>query len=316
MTTLTKIFIGVDVSKKSLDIHLNPLNKGFRIENSKKGIESLLKIFKAYDIEQIVCEASGGYEFLLCKVLTEAGYKIWCVEPKRIRAFIISEGQKVKTDKIDAKMLALFASQKQRAYTPINTNPVLLELSALIKCRASLVEQLKIFKTYLKSPIFDYYCSKIYKENIFNIENQIKKLDKQIKSLTEKDENLLQRIKIMMTMKGVGFTIAVTLAAEMPELGYIENNAAAALLGVAPYVRQSGNYEGKRAICGGREMPRRVMYMGALSASYSDSKFGRIYKKLRNGGKEAKVAITAIMRKMIVILNTLLRKNEMWNPAM
>lgn len=316
MTILTKIVIGVDVSKKFLDIHINPLDKGFRIENSKKAIESLLRKFKGYNIEQIICEASGGYEFLMCKMLTEAGYKTWCVEPKRIRAFIISEGQRAKTDKIDAKMLALFASQKQCAYKPINMTPVLLELSALVKCRASLVEQLKIFKTHLKSPIFEYYCSKIYSENISNVEKQIEKLDIHIKALVKRDENLSNRIKIMMSMKGIGFIIAVTLAAEMPELGYIENDAAAALLGVVPYVRQSGNYVGRSTIYGGREMPRRAIYMGALSASHTESKFGLMYKKFRNRGKEAKVAITAVMRKMIVTLNALLRKNEMWNPIM
>ena len=138
---ISQIFIGVDVSKAFLDIHIHPLNKDLRIDNTEQGLRKLIKILSGYIIAQVVCESSGGYEYLMLKKLAESNYKVWRVQAKRIRAFIISEGIKAKTDKIDARMIALFASQKQCKYQSANYSESEERLRALVKCRIDLVHK-------------------------------------------------------------------------------------------------------------------------------------------------------------------------------
>lgn len=313
--TITNVYIGVDVSKKFLDVHFLPLDKGIRIANTKQGVEKLIKKLSDLQIGQIVCEASGGYEYLMYSMLTDAKYDVWPVEPKRIKAFIYSEGQRAKTDKIDARMIALFASKMTRNYTPVHQTKAQYEIAALIKCKADLTAIAAQQKTKIQAPVMAQYCKEILMKNIEFTQLQIEELDKKIRSLVKQDKEIAQKVNLLSSMTGIGFSIASTLAVEVPELGVVNNKEIAAILGVAPYPKQSGAYVGRSTICAGRSMPRHLLYMGALSASQTDSCFGKFYKKLLAVGKRPKVALVALMRKMIVILNTLVRKGETWSPA-
>ena len=314
MNTLSKVWIGVDVAKNTLEIHIHPMVKGFSVSNTEAGIQKFLQTLTKYQVEQIVCEASGGYEFLMYRMLKKAGYQIWRVEPKRVKAFIYSEGQRAKTDKIDAKMLAIFASQKQCKNISIELSDEHYKLSSFNALRARLVEINAMQKAQLKGPMMQEHCNKILEDSIAFLEEKIVAIDKEIHLMVKMNQQLSAKIEILTSMTGIGILTAINLATGLPELGILDNKEIVALVGVAPYPRQSGTYIGKASISGGRAVPRKSLYMAALSASRSKSIFGSFYKKLRLKGKKAKIAIVALMRKMLVVLNTLIRKNEAWNP--
>jgi transposase len=308
---LPNIFVGIDISKKHLDVHFNPLNKSFRIENSAAGIEALLKNLSFYKVNQIVCESSGGYEHLLIKTLRDAQYKVWHIDPKQIKAFVKSQGVKAKTDKIDAKMMALFASKNQPQYQQNNKSEQLEILSALVRRRTDLTDIGAMEKKRLSHPS-QMHCKKDIQDHINFIEKQIKELEKEIDKIIDNDDDLKKKSNLMQTMPGIGKVTASALISEMPELGVIPNKQAAALVGVVPYPQESGSYKGEAHIEGGRKMMRHILYMSCLSACKYNPKFKEFYQRLKNSGKKSKVAMVAVMRKMIEGINTILYKNETW----
>src|SRR5258706_1576157 len=311
MKKITNFFVGVDVSKKWLDIYIHPKNEFFRISNCVIGINKLLQTLSAYNIERIVCESSGGYENLLLNLCAEAQYKIWQVDPKRIKAFIVSEGIKAKTDKIDAKMIALFASQKEPKYDKHQKSLVHCKLRALVQRKTDLTNMASMEKKRLNGPN-ELYC----KENIENIlkifSDNINTLDVEIQKIIDEDDDMNNRKQILESIPGIGKTTAANLIAHMPELGTVENKEAAALLGVAPYTKQSGTYKGQETISGGRFAPRCALYMAALTACRYNPVMKNFYSRLRNTGKKPKVAVVAVMNKLIVTINAMCKKNMKW----
>ena len=311
MEKITNFFVGVDVSKKWLDIYIHPKNEFFRISNCVIGINKLLQTLSAYNIERIVCESSGGYENLLLNLCAEAQYKIWQVDPKRIKAFIVSEGIKAKTDKIDAKMIALFASQKEPKYDKHQKSLVHCKLRALVQRKTDLTNMASMEKKRLNGPS-GLYC----KENIENIlkifSDNINTLDVEIQKIIDEDDDMNNRKQILESIPGIGKTTAANLIAHMPELGTVENKEAAALLGVAPYTKQSGTYKGQETISGGRFAPRCALYMAALTACRYNPVMKNFYSRLRNTGKKPKVAVVAVMNKLIVTINAMCKKNMKW----
>ncbi len=311
MKKITNFFVGVDVSKKWLDIYIHPKNEFFRISNCVIGINKLLQTLSAYNIERIVCESSGGYENLLLNLCAEAQYKIWQVDPKRIKAFIVSEGIKAKTDKIDAKMIALFASQKEPKYDKHQKSLIHCKLRALVQRKTDLTNMASMEKKRLNGPS-GLYC----KENIENIlkifSDNINTLDVEIQKIIDEDDDMNNRKQILESIPGIGKTTAANLIAHMPELGTVENKEAAALLGVAPYTKQSGTYKGQETISGGRFAPRCALYMAALTACRYNPVMKNFYSRLRNTGKKPKVAVVAVMNKLIVTINAMCKKNMKW----
>ncbi len=313
-TSVSKNFVGVDVSKDFLDVHIHPLGKSFRISNSKKAISKLLKELLTYNIEQIVCEASGGYDCFLLEMALKKSFKIWQVEPKRIRAFIVSEGIKAKTDKIDARYIALFASKKKPSYNSIGQSENEEELKALSRRRADLLQMITMEKNRFKHPQ-QKHSKKSISNHIKFMQREVKKIDEKIEQLIEKDDALNVKREILESIPGVGKVTAFTLLSSMPELGRIDNKPIASLLGVAPFDNQSGKFKGKSSINGGRRHVRKVVYMAAVSAIRCNSTFKVFYERLRTNGKGAKVALVAVMRKLITIMNVMLRKEEYWRSA-
>lgn len=311
MKKVANFFVGVDVSKNWLDVCIYPENKSMHFDNSAIGIDTLIKKLSNYTVEQIVCESSGGYENLLLTLCHNAGYKTWQVDPKRIKAFIISQGVRVKTDKMDAKMIARFASQQQAEYSKYQRSDNAEKIRALVRRKADLTEMAATEKRRLKSPS-GYYC-KDRIENLLNVLNQdIESLGIEIKKLIEQDEEMKERKEILESIPGIGETTAAALIADMPELGKIENKQAAALLGVVPYTKQSGMYKGLETISGGRPAPRCALYMAALTATRYNPVMKEFYNRLRSGGKKPKVAIVAVMNKLIITSNAMLKKKTKW----
>ena len=311
MNNVTKNFVGVDVSKNWLDVHIHPMGKSVRIDNTSDGIEQLLKIFTHNNITKIVCESSGGYENTLISVCSKAGYHVWRVDPKRIKAFIASEGVKAKTDKIDAKMIALFASQKEASYTQNKRSDLDEEIRALVRRKADLTEIAAMEKRRLKGPT-GLFCKDNIERLIGIIEQDIVCLEEKIQGLIKENPELSSKDDILQSIPGIGKATAAALIAEMPELGSIDNKKAAALLGVVPYTKQSGMYKGSETISGGRFAPRKALYMAALCATRHNDPMKIFYNRLREKGKRPKVAVVAVMNKLITTMNAMLRDNKKW----
>jgi len=311
MKKITDIFVGVDVSKHFLDIFLYPKNEYFRVTNSYEGVHKLLQTLAMHSIKRIACESTGGYENLLLDLCKQANYEIWQVDPRRIKAFIISEGIRAKTDKIDAKMIALFAAKKEPRYTKQTISLNHYKLRALIQRRTDLVGMASMEKKRLNGPT-GLYCKKNI-ENILSIlDEHINTLDAEIQKLIDEDDDMNNRKEILESIPGIGKVTAASLIAHMPELGTIENKQAAALIGVAPYTKQSGTYKGHEMIGGGRLAPRCALYMAALAACRYNPIMKNFYNRLRNAGKKPKVAVVAVMNKLIVTINAMCKKNTKW----
>lgn len=316
MKNISKVHVGVDVSKNKLDIYILEMKKHFVVPNNEDGLKELLKELSKHSVEQIVCESSGGYENFMLKTLAKKGFKTWQVEPRRIKAFIISEGIKAKTDAIDAHMIALFASSKKCPNAPLCTKFTIDEekLNAFSTRREQLKKILIAEKSRLRKNLND-PCMKLIEQHVNFISNQIKKLDTDMKKIITANENLARKAAIIQSMPGMGPVSAHNLIAEIPELGKLGKKEIASLLGVAPITKQSGTYNGAAHIYGGRANPRRILYMASLSAVRHNPIMCEFYQRLINKGKKPKVALVAVMRKMIVTTNVMIRNDTMWMTA-
>lgn len=315
MENLTKIYIGVDVSKNRLDLHLHPIAKAISCTNSEDGIKGLIDQLSTYSVKQVVCESSGGYEDLMLKMLRKAGYKVWSVEPNRIKSFIRSKGKKVKTDPIDAYMIALFAAQENQEHEHVEYGGNQAIIHDLVKRRKDLSEMIVAEKLRLKHPS-QITCSTEIQAHIDFMEKQLKELEDKIQKLIDGDDNLRKKAKIIESMPGIGKATAAMLIAEMPELGNMDKKKAGALVGVVPYTQQSGQYVGKASISGGRADVRSGIYMAAMVAARHNPTMKDFYCRLREIGKKpAKVAFVAVMRKMITILNIMVKTETPWRCA-
>jgi len=312
---LAKIIVGVDVSKDHLDIYIIPVNKHIRIKNSDTGFKKLLKELSSYEVQCIAFESTGGYEAPMARLLEQSGYQTWLIDPVRIKAFIKSEGIKAKTDIIDAKMIAMFVAQKERKYTPKPLPAEHFELRALVKRRESLTDMISMEKKRLKMPTQTEYCKELINDLVQSLEKQKDIVEKTINSFIARNDDWKRKSLIIQSIPGVGSVTASALISHMPELGTIENKPIAALLGVAPYTRQSGNYLGNASIYGGRPTPRWPLYMAALAATRFNPVFKEFYQRLINAGKAFKVALVATMRKLICTINVMLKNNAHWRFA-
>ena len=315
MKNSEKAFIGVDISKQHLDAYIRPISKHMRVENSKQGIRKLLqKLSKLnHDVGQIACESSGGYQRLMVRMLEEKRYKVWCANPALVKAFIRSEGVLVKTDAHDAKMIALFAEKKNRPYEKPPTTREFEDLQELVKRKSDITQMISSEKVRIQSPTASKECIKMIRQHIRYLEKQSTKIDLVITQRKTSNEEWKKKVEIMESIPGIGKETALNLLVFMPELGNITNKQSSALLGVAPYTRESGNYRGVGIIRGGRAVPRKMVYMAALSASRANPILKEFYCKLIAKGKRPKVALVAVMRKLVVFVNAMLSKEKSWN---
>ena len=313
MNNLSKVFVGVDVSKQYLDVCMLPENKSFRIANNKKGFNSFLQKIASFQVEQVVCESSGGYEQKFISTLDYAKYKTWIVQPQRVKAFIIAEGVRAKTDKIDARMIAKFASKMVCNYDKKSISAENKRFKEFVRRKTELIKMLAKEKTRFKGPTTE-FCKNIIKKHIKFIEKQVEIIEKEIINMISANDEWQQKAEILETVSGVGKATSTALIAHVPELGTLNSKQIASLIGVAPFTKESGSYVGKASIGGGRAIPRKAIYMAALTASRSNPVFEKFYNNLIARGKKPKVALVAVMRKMIITLNAMLRDKTIWNP--
>jgi transposase len=311
MNTLTEVYVGVDVAKDALVTFVRPTMDQIEVKNTANGIKKLLKALSKHNVKRVVCEASGGYEAEMLSMLGKAGYEAYQVDPKRIKGFKTSLGRYAKTDLQDAQAIALFAEKMQPRHEKKHFSEEELSLKSLVKRRADLVAAAAEEKTRLKHPL-QKKCADSIERHIAFINDEIKVKDKEIQALIEASNSWKRQSELLTSMPGIGKITAATIIVEMPELGSVSRGEAAALVGVAPYARQSGSYVGKTITMGGRFYLRKALYMAALTASRSNPVLAKFYQRLRKVGKAPKSAIVAVIRKMIIMLNVMKRENMLW----
>jgi transposase len=302
-------FVGVDVSKRWLDVQVHEDGQGWKVGNDPAGFATMITKMKLIGPAIIVFEATGGYESRCVKALAEAGLAVSVVNPTRVRRFAQAMGILAKTDKIDARVIAHFASVAEPVAKSRQT-PLEEQLAACVERRRQLLLDLVAEKNRLStSP--DCMQTDI-EEHIAWLHEHVEQLEEEIQDCISQKAEWQERAKIIDSVPGVGPVTATTLVAEMPELGLLNRQKIAALAGVAPFNKDSGPKKGKRRIFGGREGVRRTLYMAALSAAKHNPIIRAFYQSLLKRGKEKKVALTACMRKLLVIINVMVRDGKQW----
>jgi len=312
MTNITYTFnIGVDISKKRLDISFNN-NDTTSYTNDLSGFKQLLKRVTNKKMTRVVMEATGGYERPLVSFLQDKGIAVSIVNAKRVRDYAKALGRLAKTDKIDSHVIRLFAEAINPNVTEKSTESQ-QSLDSLTLRRNQLVKQRAMEKHHIETVT--------NKEAKLSINRSMKFFDKEIIRIEEKINELIdfdikikEKVNRLATLKGFGPVTSVTCISDLPELGTLSNKEISALVGVAPFCRDSGTMKGKRTIWGGRSQVRSVLYMATLSAVQHNPPIKEFYDRLLNKGKPRKTALVACMRKLIIIANSMLRNNIDWDP--
>lgn len=310
-----KIFVGIDVSKKWLDIAVLPGAEVWRVENNEAAIARLTQQVQAWsgELVRIVVEATGGYEAQLVAWLYQAHLPVSRVNPGRVREFARSVGQLAKTDKLDAKILARFGEAVQPALTHL---PSLAEqtLSAMANRRQQLLDTQTAEKNRLTTAPLSIQDS--LKNHLNWLKQEIHRLDQDMQQFIQQHPELKHKAELLQSVPGIAEVTSTKLIADVPELGQYNNKEIVALIGLAPMNRDSGKKFGKRFIQGGRADVRQVLYMATLSATRFNPLIRTFYLRLRQAGKPAKVALVACMRKLLTILNAILTHQTPWQPIL
>lgn len=303
--------IGIDVSKEWLDLLVLPGGETWRTRNHPAEVAVLVAKLKELHPERIVIEATGGYERLVVSELYGARLPVCRVNPQRVRYFARSIGQLAKTDKLDAQVLARFGETVKPALTQLPSETEQL-LSELLTRREQLTSILVAERNRLGTAPAQLRPS--WNEHITWLKKQIKQLSKEIDAFIDSAPALKEKDELLQEVQGVGKKTAAKLIASVPELGACDRKQIAALIGTAPYNRDSGYRKGQRSISGGRPEVRRVLYMATLAATRFNPVIRRFYQRLLQAGKKKKVALVACMRKLLTILNAIVRDRIHWNP--
>lgn len=304
---MTRTIAGVDVSKARLDVAVWPSGERFSVANDEDGRRALVARLRTMDVTQAAYEPTGGYEKALAAALVQAGLAARRVDPWRVRRFSEALGRRTKTDRVDALAIARFAAEvASDEPEAIAADPT---LQALAACRVQLVAErvrLKAQAQQADTPL----TRRLTAERLALVERQLRDLMAELRRHVAADPTLKRRCDLMTSMPGVAEITALTLLADLPELGHRDGKRIAALAGVAPHHRQSGANPGRSAIAGGRAGLRRVLYMAALSAARFNPAWKAWRDSLTAKGKPAKLTLVAVMRKMIVTLNAMIKADQ------
>ena len=304
--------VGIDVSKLFFDLHILEDNRDIHFENTPKQVKKCVDHLTRLSVGLVVLESTGGYEIPLASELQAAGLPVTVVNPRRIRDFAKAQGQMAKTDKLDARNIADFGAMLQPPIRKvIDENQRVLK--ALAARRAQLIK-MRTAEANRMEHVFEKEVARSLKAILRVLEKEIERVDQQIKNHIDQQPELKQKVAILKSVPGIGDITARMLVVELPELGLINKKEIAALVGVAPMNRDSGMFKGKRMTGGGRRQVRAKMYMPTLVAIQHNPVISQYYQKLLEKGKSKMTAVVAAMRKLIVILNTIMKKNQMWEP--
>jgi transposase len=305
-------FVGIDVAKATLDLAVRPTGETWQVPNEDAALPALVVRLRALAPTRVVLEATGGFEHAVVAALAAAGLPVVVANPRQVRDFGRATGQLAKTDRIDAALLALFAERVQPALRPLPDEAAQV-LDAFLTRRRQILEMLVAERNRLG------FAKRAIRRDI---DQHIRWLEKRLKDVDHELEAAVQASPVwratedlLRTVPGIGPVISRTLLGELPELGHLNRKQIAALVGVAPHAQDSGTLRGKRMIWGGRAPVRAVLYMGAVVAAKFNPVIRDFYQRLRAAGKPAKVALTACMRKLLIILNAMVRSGTPWTPA-
>lgn len=307
------IYVGIDVGKFELEVYCN--NESFQAANNQSGIKKLLSFLKKLTDKNsktplVVCEATGGYERLLVKQMRANHYAVHVAHPNKIRAFAKSKGLLAKTDKIDASLIADYAKMMQVTADNYLLSETTEKIGEFLKRRDQLLadkhrEQARLDKEYGDN------IKRSIQSHIKWIEKEIIRIEKLLEEESQQ-EALQPQIALLTSVPAVGRLTALGLLAFLPEIGEANHEQLVALVGLAPFNRDSGRCKGKRYIQGGRGIIRKALYMAAIASLRWNKPLANFYQRLRSRGKPAKVAITAVMRKLLMVLNSLMKRQSPW----
>jgi transposase len=303
--------VGIDVAKASLEVCILPAGTRLAESNDRDGVRRLLQALPPVGQCLIAVEATGGYQRLVVAELIAAGHRTAVVNPRQVRDFARGLGLLAKTDRLDAEAIARFGQQARPRETQPES-PLRQRLQELVVRRRQLVEW-RTAETCRLETAATKSVIKSLRSLIEQLGKQIRKIEQELSDLVESDDQLQCRAQVLQTAPGVGPLTATTLVAELPELGRLNRRQISALVGVAPFNRDSGKFQGRRAIWGGRAAVRSVLYMAALTARRCNPLIRAFGERLTAAGKPYKVVMVACMRKLLVSLNAILKNNAPWN---
>lgn len=307
----TPTYVGIDVAKHWLDIALRPQGRHWQVANTPSAIQQLVTTLLTHHPTRLVLEATGGLERPLVAALHAAGLPVAVVNPRRVRDFARATGQLAKSDTLDAQVLAQFADRMEPPPQP-PTDVETQRLAALRQRRGQVQEMLTAEKNRLGTALPEMQAD--IQAHIGWLKERLAELDEALAQAVASRPDWQAKAALLDSVPGVGPVTVQTLLALLPELGQLDGKAIAALVGVAPLNRDSGQQRGKRRVWGGRGAVRAVLYMAAVAASRCNPLIRAFYERLRAAGKPAKVALTACMRKLLTMLNAMVAHGTLWNP--
>ncbi len=309
---MDKVFVGIDVSSDRLDVFVRPIGEVWHSDNEAKGIEALVKRVGKLEPSLVVVEATGGMEMPLASELAASGLPVVVVNPRKVRDFARALGRLAKTDVIDAQVLAHFGEAAKPEARPLPDDAT-RELRSLVDRRRELKEMLTQEQNRLRTANTRVRAD--LEEHVRWLQERVNALDEELAGLVKSSPVWQAQDMLLQSAPGVGPVLSRTLMAELPELGTLNRGQIAALVGVAPFNRDSGKLRGKRTAWGGRGQVRATLYMAALSATRSNPVIQPFYARLCEAGKPKKVALMACMRKLLVMLNSMVKNGRRWDPG-
>lgn len=309
----TEVFVGIDVSKATLDVLVRPTAEAVQEPNDAGGIGRLVRRLRKLRPVGIVMEATGGLEMGVWEGLAKAGLRVAIVNPRQVRDFARASGQLAKTDRIDAGILALFA-ERMKPESRALPSPEQQDFAAQLARRRQLLEMILTERNRLLSARPE--VQRRIKAHLTWLENELDQVDRDLSDRIQGNTEWRHREELLRSVPGVGPVLSRTLLAELPELGQLSRKQIAALAGVAPLAHDSGKLRGRRIVWGGRSAVRAALYMAALVATKHNAVLAAFYVRLLAAGKRKKVALVACMRRLLVILNAVARSRTPWIPQL
>ncbi|MBR1165332.1 IS110 family transposase [Bradyrhizobium elkanii] len=307
------IYVGIDVSKDRLDVHVRPSGEAFAVARDGKGLEELVARLQAISPALVAVEATGGFETIVAAALAGAQLPLVVVNPAQIRHFAQAVGQRAKTDPIDAAVIARFVEAVRPEPRAMPDQEARL-LAELVSRRRQIIEMI-VAERQREKRAENVRVRKSLARHIKVLEKELPEIDNDIDTLVRGSPVWRAKEGLLVSFPGVSNTLARTFLAEVPELGTLNRRQIASLAGLAPFTRQSGRWKGKSMIGGGRAKLRAGLYMAALSASRYHPQLKVFYRRLVTAGKPKMVALIAVARKVLTTLNAMLRDQKQWQPA-
>ena len=310
---MEQTFIGIDVAKDQLDVHVFPSDDAFAVARDSEGLAALIERLRPLGPHLVVLEATGGFELTVAAALVSAAIPLAVVNPRQIRDFARATGQLAKTDALDAKVIARFAAKVQPEARPVPDEQA-RALGELVARRRQVIEMMTAERNRRRQ-LISRRLLKSVDRLLAVLQKELTELDHDIGEGIRGTPAWRERDELLRSVPGVGDVVARTLIADLPELGRLDRKQIAALVGIAPINRDSGKMRGKRTTWGGRAKVRSVLYMAALVASRRNPVLAAFYRRLVAAGKPKKLALTAVMRKLLTILNAMVRNKTRWQTA-